>query len=60
MKTNLKTITLIVKDAEGYTSKISRQCSDYDDISEIIAILREMLLALGYQPGSIAKFIHNI
>jgi len=59
-KHELKTITLTVRDDyTGLTSKITRQCSSHDDLEEVIAILREMLLALGYQPGSIDQFIHQ-
>ena len=60
MRNELKTITLIVRDSDGSVSKITRQCSEYDAISEVIAILREMLLGLGYQPKSVDYYIHNI
>lgn len=52
----LKTITMTVKDDEGgTTNKITRQCSSFDDLAEVVAILKEMLLGLGYQPESVAK-----
>ena len=60
-KTELKTITLIIKDDyTGLTTKIIKQCSSHDDAAEVIAILREMLLGAGYQPGTIDEYIHNI
>ena len=46
-------------DDTGLTSKITRQCSSNDDLEEVVAILREILLGLGYQPASIAKFIRT-
>ena len=57
-KSELKTLTLIVHDDyTELTSKISRQCSSHDDIVGVVAILREMLLALGYQPSNVDKYI---
>lgn len=61
MKPELKTITLIHHDDyTGLTTKIVKQCSSDDTIEEVIALLREMLLGCGYQPGTLDKYIHNI
>ena len=55
---NLVTLTLIVKNNyTGETSKLTRQYSAHEDAAEVIAILREMLLGLGYQPGTLNKYI---
>lgn len=60
MNTNeIKTITLTVHDGET-TNKITRQISIYDEADEVIAVIREMLLGLGYQPKTLDKYIHNI
>lgn len=57
-KPELKTITLIVHDDyTGLTTKIVKQVSSHEDASEVIATLREMLLGLGYQPGTLDQYI---
>lgn len=60
-KPELKTLTLTVHDDyTGLTTKVTKQCLSTDSASEVIAILREMLLAVGYQPETLARYIHNV